>query len=799
MPAEDHGASWQRMWDERRRRCLEELAGLPASLSPGARAVVQEAERLATIDDPSVHAAAGIAGLRDRVDELEIGEAVLLHRPISNGMSLLQIAAQQLLAARAGAAALSPRPLPLPRPTPARQGSGFAWFLVISEDPELGALVSESKPAHAGRPVETADTLETALAALQAARLGRALVVVNLTLRSAAGRGLGTNGLDVAAEARRRRHAVLLVTGAGDYAHYWARLQEVGLTGHDLVIKTRRDFAERLRARIEELAEPATVKVSYDDDTGHVVWIGDVEVTNLEAQEALVLRALDDHWKTAAGISEVCSHTDIGPQPGNVPPLISTLRARLGDALMMTDSHLASRELIQSRRLDGPTQYRLAPWLEWDDPPEPVGAPAALPQILVVDDDPAWSDWVVGTLTELGWPASSATTVPEALAALQGDDTSILVIDLGLPDPAAGVAHPGVGIDLVEQLTERKPGLRVVVLTAYGQRDTIRSRLFEAGVRTIDIIDKASGRDECTALLLSSLERAADEIRRRVRRRQEPLPFHRVVRLERTRIEVDGHPIEPLSPREEAVLDVLIAHHNQPVTAEFLDDRCYSPRSGRASHSKDLNRVHQTFKRLRLKIDRNVGAHGVGASVLRTPHRGARTTYELHGLVMDLHSSSAAAGLESASGSDRQVVRSKPSGRLAPSAFLAYAVRDGASYAERLDRDLRQHGVETWLGVRDMDESLDFTGELEQAIRAADVFIACITEDVIRPESYVRREIAYAQLLRKRIAVARFQDVVPPISVVTNTFFEFHEDWDTHFARLLTFCRTGQPVSAPVR
>ena len=49
-----------------------------------------------------------------------------------------------------------------------------------------------------------------------------------------------------------------------------------------------------------------------------------------------------------------------------------------------------------------------------------------------------------------------------------------------------------------------------------------------------------------------------------------------------------------------------------------------------------MNKVHQTFKRLRQKIDHAVGEIGVGASVLRTPHRGARTTYELHGVVTDL-------------------------------------------------------------------------------------------------------------------------------------------------------------------
>jgi hypothetical protein len=123
--------------------------------------------------------------------------------------------------------------------------------------------------------------------------------------------------------------------------------------------------------------------------------------------------------------------------------------------------------------------------------------------------------------------------------------------------------------------------------------------------------------------------------------------------------------------------------------------------------------------------------------------------------------------------------------------FISHATSDGADHAARLDRELRQHGVDTWLCAHDLYEADDFTAALEQAIDAADRFIACITSDVQRPDSYVRREIAYAQYRGKPIAVARFADVPPPISVITHTFFEFHRDWEVAFGRLLRFCRGG--------
>jgi hypothetical protein len=57
-------------------------------------------------------------------------------------------------------------------------------------------------------------------------------------------------------------------------------------------------------------------------------------------------------------------------------------------------------------------------------------------------------------------------------------------------------------------------------------------------------------------------------------------------------------------------------------------------RSGSAAYNP-LNKVHSTVRRLRRKIDCAAGAAGIGQSVIRTPHMGARTTYQLHGVVTD--------------------------------------------------------------------------------------------------------------------------------------------------------------------
>jgi hypothetical protein len=127
--------------------------------------------------------------------------------------------------------------------------------------------------------------------------------------------------------------------------------------------------------------------------------------------------------------------------------------------------------------------------------------------------------------------------------------------------------------------------------------------------------------------------------------------------------------------------------------------------------------------------------------------------------------------------------------------FISYARRDGAAFATRLQESLPSYGFTTWRDTRDLDPTHDFTVELEKAIEAATHVVACVTADVRRGDSFVRREIGYAQAVRKPIFVARFADVVPPISVVNLTRFDFFADWDAAFQRLVQFVRTppGDP------
>ncbi len=120
--------------------------------------------------------------------------------------------------------------------------------------------------------------------------------------------------------------------------------------------------------------------------------------------------------------------------------------------------------------------------------------------------------------------------------------------------------------------------------------------------------------------------------------------------------------------------------------------------------------------------------------------------------------------------------------------FISYARKDGREHAERLDADLHRAGYRAWLDRRGIDPTKDFTAEIESAIRAASHVVVCITPDTERPNSFVRREVEYALLLDKPIYVAKMvANCLPPINIITHTYFEFYKDWDAAFAELCSY------------
>lgn len=85
-------------------------------------------------------------------------------------------------------------------------------------------------------------------------------------------------------------------------------------------------------------------------------------------------------------------------------------------------------------------------------------------RLLIVDDDPGMRENLAELFESLGYDVRTASNTPEALAVLDGEDVDLLLTDYKMPGPT--------GVELIEAARKRKPGLRAVLMTAFGDSFT---------------------------------------------------------------------------------------------------------------------------------------------------------------------------------------------------------------------------------------------------------------------------------------------------------------------------------------
>lgn len=95
----------------------------------------------------------------------------------------------------------------------------------------------------------------------------------------------------------------------------------------------------------------------------------------------------------------------------------------------------------------------------------------ALTPALVVDDDPSMQRRLARMLRdiEVGAEVATAGNLAEAHGLLAGRAFAIALVDIGLPD--------GNGCELVAWLNRHRPAMQVVVISAWGDEDTVMAAL----------------------------------------------------------------------------------------------------------------------------------------------------------------------------------------------------------------------------------------------------------------------------------------------------------------------------------
>lgn len=201
--------------------------------------------------------------------------------------------------------------------------------------------------------------------------------------------------------------------------------------------------------------------------------------------------------------------------------------------------------------------------------------------ILVVEDDAALSGFLSEELRAQGFLVEQAFDGEAALSALKGKRRyDLLILDLNLPRLD--------GINLIRQSRPTHPRLPVLVLTA-------RSRV-EDKVNALE-----SGADDCITKPFSLVELLA-RIHALLRRNTGLIPNcstigDLVMYRDERRVERGGRRIE-LTPREFAILDVLMRNAGHPVSRATLLEEVWN-----MSSESPTNIVDVYMKYVRDKID----------------------------------------------------------------------------------------------------------------------------------------------------------------------------------------------------
>jgi two-component system, response regulator RegA len=125
-------------------------------------------------------------------------------------------------------------------------------------------------------------------------------------------------------------------------------------------------------------------------------------------------------------------------------------------------------------------------------------APAEGQVLLIVDDDKAFLQRLARAMEKRGFVTETAESVAEARAKAEAVNPAFVVVDMRLED--------GNGLDVIEIIRGRRPDVRAIVLTGYGN---IATAVTAVKLGAIDYLSKPADADEVHAALMQMKDERA--------------------------------------------------------------------------------------------------------------------------------------------------------------------------------------------------------------------------------------------------------------------------------------------------
>lgn len=212
-------------------------------------------------------------------------------------------------------------------------------------------------------------------------------------------------------------------------------------------------------------------------------------------------------------------------------------------------------------------------------------------RLLLVEDDPLLGDGVRAGLRLDDYTVDWFKNARSAEAALKSEHYDLMVLDIGLPDKS--------GLEVLQQLRARGDDLPVLILTAH---DAVSDRVAGLDSGADDYMVKPFDLDELSARLRALL-------RRRSGRAQSEIQHGEIVLNPAAHsVTLAGKPVD-ISPREYAVLHLLLENEGRVMSRTRLEDGLYSWDGEVESNAIEVY-IHHLRKKLGSTLIRTI--RGVG-------------------------------------------------------------------------------------------------------------------------------------------------------------------------------------------
>ena len=208
--------------------------------------------------------------------------------------------------------------------------------------------------------------------------------------------------------------------------------------------------------------------------------------------------------------------------------------------------------------------------------------------LLLAEDDAILADALSAQLGHAGFAVEHAANGAVAEYLLLKQPWDVCILDLGLPMVD--------GLTVLQHVRQRKPGLPVLVLTAL---DDLQSRVAGLNAGADDYLTKPFDFPELEARLHALMRRSRASAGTGPAGPESAVAMGALVfEREARRASIDGAPLE-LSPREWALLDLLLSRRDKVVTKEDVTQAW----SGEGAEPGGNNALEVYIHRLRRKLE----------------------------------------------------------------------------------------------------------------------------------------------------------------------------------------------------